>query len=66
LKREIGCGLWLVWLFTALFAAEWLVLWFVIERVSEERLPQVVLIVALVTIVAGWAAVYIRLQRRRQ
>jgi hypothetical protein len=58
--------LWLVWLFTALFAAEWLVLWFVIERVSEERLPQVVLIVALVTIVAGWAAVYIRLQRRRQ
>ena len=63
-KREIGCGLWLVWLFLALFAAEWLLLWVVLHEVSQKRLVLMVLIVTIATIIGGWIAVFFRLRRR--
>jgi hypothetical protein len=65
-NRHIGCGLWLLWLFLALFAAEWLGLWLVIQALPGERLPQAVLLVAGVTMVVGWVAVFVRLQWRKQ
>ena len=64
MKREIGCGLWLVWLLAALFAAEWLLLWLVTQSVPRERLPLAVLTVAVATIIGGSAAVYFRVRRR--
>jgi len=56
--------MWLVGLLVALFAAEWLLLWFAIQRVPPEQLPLAVVIVAVVTFVVGSATVYFRIQRR--
>lgn len=64
LNRPIGCGLWLVGLLLALFAAEWLLLWLVIRSVPADRLPQAVLMVVVLTVVGGWIATYLRVQRR--
>lgn len=60
----MGCGLWLVWLFVALFAAEWLLLWLALRFVPMERLPLVVLVIAVVTIIGGSATLYFRVQWR--
>jgi hypothetical protein len=64
LNRRIGCGMWLVGLIVALFAAEWLVLWFAVRLVSVEQLPLMVIIVAITTIVVGTLTIYFRVQRR--
>ncbi len=64
LNRRIGCGMWLVGLIVALFAAEWLVLWFAIRLVPPEQLPSVVIIVAIMTIAVGTLTIYFRVQRR--
>jgi hypothetical protein len=63
-KRKVGCGLWLVWLLLAVFAGEWLFLWLAIKVVPHEQLPLFVFVVIVVTIIGGWVAVYLRLQRR--
>jgi hypothetical protein len=65
-NHETGCGLWLLWLFLALFVAEWLGLRFVIQALPRERLPQAVLLVSCVTMIVGWVAVFVRLQWREQ
>ena len=62
LNQPVGCGLWLVWLLAALFAAEWLLLWLVIRLVPLERLPVAVLTVAIVTIIGGSATLYFRVR----
>jgi hypothetical protein len=64
MNRHIGCGLWLVWLLLAVFAGEWVLLWTAIQRAPREQLPFYVLGVVIATIVAGWIAVYFRIQRR--
>jgi hypothetical protein len=64
LNRRIGCGMWLVGLIVALFAAEWLVLWVAVRLVSVEQLPLMVIIVAITTIVVGTLTIYFRVQRR--
>ncbi len=64
MKRELGCGLWLVWLLLAVFAAEWLGLWLVIRVVPREQLPLALLTIVLATIGGGCVAVYFRVQRR--
>jgi len=64
LKRPVGCGMWVVWLLLAVFAAEWLLLWLVIRVVPRERLPLAVLTIVITTIIGGWVAVYFRVQRR--
>jgi hypothetical protein len=56
--------MWLVGLIVALFAAEWLVLWFAVRLVSVEQLPLMVIIVAITTIVVGTLTIYFRVQRR--
>ncbi len=63
-NRHLGCGLWIVGLFVALFAGEWLLLWLVVRALPEEQLIQGVTLVITLTIAAGWAAVYVRVQRR--
>lgn len=63
-KREIGCGLWLLWLFLALFAAEWLLLWLVIPWVPRERVSLAVWAIVVATIIGGSVSVYFRVQRR--
>ena len=56
--------MWLVWLLLAVFAAEWLLLTASIKKVSNEKLPLAVSVVVIATIVGGWTAVYVRVQRR--
>jgi hypothetical protein len=63
-NRPVGCGVWLVGLIVALFAAEWLLLWLVVRVLPRALLPWAVFAVAIVTIVVGSAAVYFRVQRR--
>lgn len=63
-ERQVGCGLWLIWLFVALFVAEFLLLWTVLRIIPSEWLPTAVLSIVIATIVGGWAAVYVRVQRR--
>jgi hypothetical protein len=65
-NRPVGCGVWLVGLLIALFAAEWLLLWLVVRILPVEMLPWAVFAVAIVTIVVGSGAVYFRVQRRMQ
>ena len=65
-NRPVGCGVWLVGLLIALFAAEWLLLWVVVRILPTEMLPWAVFAVAIVTIVVGSGAVYFRVQRRMQ
>lgn len=64
LNRPVGCGLWVVGLLIALFAAEWLALWIVMQTIPVERLPAAVLSVSAATILVGSLAVYFRVQRR--
>ena len=64
LNQPVGCGLWLVWLFAALFAAEWLLLWLVLRFVPIEQLPWAVLTVAVATIIGGSATLYFRVRWR--
>jgi hypothetical protein len=64
LNRPVGCGVWLIGLLTALFAAEWLLLWLVVRLLPREMLPWAVFTVAIVTIVVGSGVVYFRVQRR--
>ncbi len=64
LNQPLGCGLWLVWLLLAVFAGEWLLLWFVIRVVSRDQVLPTVLTVVILTIIGGWIAVYLRVQRR--
>jgi hypothetical protein len=63
-NRPVGCGIWLIGLLIALFAAEWLLLWLVIRVLPREMLPWAVFTVAIVTIVVGSVVVYFRVQRR--
>jgi hypothetical protein len=63
-RRRVGCGLWLVWMVLALFGAEWLLLWVMINAVPRELLTWAVLSVAIVTIAVASIAVYVRVQRR--
>jgi hypothetical protein len=65
-NRRLGCGLWVVWLLLALFAGEWLLLLLVIQAAPQDRLIPAVLTVVILTILAGWVAVYLRIQRRRR
>ncbi len=64
MKRRIGCGLWLVFFLIALFAAEWSLLWLVVRILPRERLVPAVFGVIVATIVGGWIAVYLRMERR--
>ena len=64
LNRPVGCGVWLVGLLVALFAAEWLLLWLVVRVLPIEMLPWAVFTVAIVTIIVGSGVVYFRVQRR--
>lgn len=64
LNRRLGCGLWLLWLLPALFAGEWLLLLLVLQSVPQERLIADVFFIVILTIIAGWVAVYFRIQRR--
>ena len=64
MKRKVGCGLWLVWLLLAVFAGEWVFLWLAIKVVPREQLSLYVFGVIVATILGGWVAVYLRLQRR--
>jgi sterol desaturase/sphingolipid hydroxylase (fatty acid hydroxylase superfamily) len=64
LNRPVGCGVWVVGLLAALFAAEWLLLWLVVQMLPLEQLPLAVLVVAVLTIVVGSGVVYFRVQRR--
>jgi hypothetical protein len=66
IRRKVGCGLWLVWMVLALFGAEWLLLWVVINQVPRDYLPVAVLSIAMVTIAGASAVVYLRVQRRMQ
>jgi len=63
-KRKVGCGLWQVWLLLAVFAGEWVFLWLAIKVVPREQLPLYVFGVIVATIIGGWVAVYLRIQRR--
>jgi hypothetical protein len=63
-KRKVGCGLWLVWLLLAVFAGEWIVLWLAFKVVPREQLPLYVFGAIVATIIGGWVAVYLRIQRR--
>jgi len=56
--------LWLAWLLLAVFAGEWILLWAVIRIVSKEQVPFCVFGVVVLTIIVGWVAVYLRLQRK--
>ena len=64
MRRNVGCGLHLVWLILALFGAEWILLWVVINFVTEEYLVVAVLSIAVITILGASLAVYLRVQRR--
>ncbi|HEY77391.1 MAG TPA: hypothetical protein G4O00_14635 [Thermoflexia bacterium] len=64
MRRRIGCGLWLVFFLAALFAAEWVLLWLVVRTVPQDRLVHAVFGVIAATIVGGWIAVYLRMERR--
>ena len=48
----------------ALFAAEWLLLWFVLHTIPREYLVTAVMSVVVLTILGGSFAVYFRVQRR--
>ena len=63
-NRPVGCGVWLIGLLIALFAAEWLLLWLVIRILPREMLPWAVFTIAIVTILVGSVVVYFRVQRR--
>lgn len=65
LNRPVGCGIWMVWLLPALFAAEWLLLWLAVRLIPQERLLPAVMIVVIATIVVGCSLVYFRVQRKR-
>jgi hypothetical protein len=54
----------MVWLLVAVFAGEWLFLLLVMRSVTQERLIPAVLTVVVLTILTGWVAVYLRIQRR--
>lgn len=54
----------MVWLFGAVFAAEWLLLWLVFQTVPREHLLAAVMGVVVVTIMVGSFAIYFRVQRR--
>ena len=54
----------MVWMIVALFGAEWLLLWVVINAVPRDYLALAVLSIAVVTIIGASAAVYLRVQRR--
>ncbi len=64
MRRRIGCGLWMVFFLIALFAAEWVLLWLVVRTVPRDHLIPAVFGVIAVTIVGGWIAVYLRMERR--
>lgn len=65
MERKIGCGLSLIFLLIALFIAEWLFLWIVMQCIPENSLLPVTFTVILLIIAGGWVAVYLRIQRRR-
>jgi len=48
----------------ALFAAEWLLLWFVLHTIPREYLVTAVMGIVVLTIIVGSLAVYFRVQRR--
>ena len=54
----------LVWLLVAVFAAEWLLLGIAIKAMPDDELPRAVIIIVVLTIIGGWVAVYLRVQRR--
>ena len=64
MNRKVGCGLWVVWMVGALFAAEWLLLWFVLHTIPREYLVTAVMGIVVLTIIVGSLAVYFRVQRR--
>lgn len=64
MRRTVGCGPWLVFLLTALFAGEWVLLWLVMHNVPRDHLLPAVFGVIVATLLGGWAAVYLRMQRR--
>ncbi len=64
MRRRIGCGAWVVFFLIVLFAAEWTLLWVVVRAVPRDHLVPAVFGVIVVTIVGGWIAVYLRMERR--
>ncbi len=64
MNNRFGCELWLIFLFVALFAAEWLLLWLIIRTVPRDRLVSAVFGAIAATIIGGWIAVYLRMERR--
>jgi len=65
LNRPLGCGLWLLWLFLGLFSAEWVLFWLAAQVFPKEWLIPAVIGSVIITILGGWVAVFIRMQRRR-
>ena len=63
--RRLGCGVWVVWLMLIVFGGEWLLLSAVIKGLPQTQVPVCVFGVILLTIIGGWAAVTIRVQRRK-
>lgn len=64
MKREIGCGLWMVSLLLAIFAGEWVLLGLAMQLVPPEQLLLYVFGIIISTIIGGWVAVYFRIQKR--
>ena len=62
--RRFGCGVWVVWLMLIVFCGEWLLLSAVIKGMPPAQVPAGVFGVIILTIIGGWGAVYVRVQRR--
>ena len=63
--RQLGCGLWVVWLMLIVFGGEWLLLSAVINGMPQTQVPVCVFSVMILTIIGGWVAVYVRVQWRK-
>lgn len=64
-NRPLGCGFWILWLFLGLFSAEWVLLWLAMQYLPKNWVALGVLSSVVVTIMGGWVAIFVRLQRRR-
>ncbi len=64
LKRRMGCGPWLIWLTLIVFGGEWLLLSAAITRLAPNHVPACVFSMIILTIVGGWVAVCVCVQRK--
>ena len=63
---DIGCSAWLIGMFLAVFATEWLLLEAVFGSLPREKWLTAIVVVIVLIIVGDWIAVCMRVRRKNK